>query len=332
VNKIAKFITETLVAVLLLGNSVFAKPATNEPSQDGNYNINIEKLDSDIENTLRKLDDSKNEISKTGNDIKSLEQQIKNNDTDISTHKDILKKRVRAAYINGSDGYIKMILDSKDFADFISRAEAIKTIVAFDNKTIASLNDKKQKMDVEKKGLSEKNAKLLILKSDNEKKLAKLNSDKENQKKLIAQSKEAEKVYASASESSTKATLSRGAMPVAGSNAVVNYAYGFLGTRYVWGGTSPSGFDCSGFTQYVYAHFGVGIGRTTFEQINDGATVSRDQLQPGDLILFGTASNPHHVGMYVGGGMYIHAPQTGDVVKVSSLTSRGDYLTAKRVK
>nr|WP_206155085.1 C40 family peptidase [Clostridium muellerianum] len=312
-----------------MGNPVFAKPATNAPSQDGNVNVNIEKLDNDIQNALVKLEDNKKQIAKTSNDIKSLEQEIKNSDNDISQHKNILKKRVRAAYINGSDGYIETILDSKSFGDFISRIETIKTILAFDNKTIASLNDKKNKMEIEKKGLDEKNTKLLSLKSDTEKKIAKLNSDKESALKLAAQAKQTQNVYASAA--APQANLSRGSSISLGSNSVVNYAYSFIGTPYVWGGTSPSGFDCSGFVQYVYAHFGVGLGRTTYEQINDGTTVSRDQLQPGDLVLFGTRSNPHHVGIYVGGGMYIHAPQTGDVVKVSPLT-RGDYLTAKRVK
>ncbi|WML33688.1 C40 family peptidase [Clostridium sp. OS1-26] len=139
--------------------------------------------------------------------------------------------------------------------------------------------------------------------------------------------------YALASTSGTRNSLSRGSVSIsAGSNSnVVSYAYNFLGTPYLWGGTSPSGFDCSGFTQYVYGHFGVGLGRTTYDQINDGSPVSRDQLQPGDLVLFGSSSNPHHIGIYVGNGMYIHAPHTGDVVKVSSL-DRGDFLTGRRVK
>lgn len=327
-NKIAKFITATLATIFLMGNSVLAKPLSNEASQDGNVNVSIEKLDSEIESILKKSEDNNKEIAKTTNDIKSLEKQIKESDTLIKQRKDVLKERIRASYISGSDGYLQMILDSKDFGDFMWRVDAITKIVDFDNKAITSLNDKKQKIDAEKKGLSEKNSKLLVLKSDNEKKLAKLNSDKESQKKLIAESKKTQQLYASTS----KTSLSRGSISIsASSNAIVNYAYGFIGTPYVWGGTSPSGFDCSGFTQYVYGHFGVGLGRTTFEQINDGTTVSKDQLQPGDLVLFGNSSNPHHVGIYTGNGMYIHAPQTGDSVKVSPL-NRGDFLTAKRVK
>ena len=105
-----------------------------------------------------------------------------------------------------------------------------------------------------------------------------------------------------------------------------------MGTRYVYGGTTPNGFDCSGFVQYVYAHFGVGLGRSTYDQINDGVEVSLSQLQPGDLVFFGSYGAPHHVGIYVGGDCYIHSPQTGDVVKVSSLGSRSDICRARRVK
>ena len=115
-------------------------------------------------------------------------------------------------------------------------------------------------------------------------------------------------------------------------NAAVAIASQYLGTRYVWGGTLPSGFDCSGLVQYTYKQLGVSISRTTYDQINDGSAVSRSELQPGDLVFFGSSSRPHHVGMYVGDGCYIHAPHTGDVVKISSLSGRGDYCGARRIR
>jgi cell wall-associated NlpC family hydrolase len=126
-----------------------------------------------------------------------------------------------------------------------------------------------------------------------------------------------------------KFTPSRGAVS-ASSNAVIAYASNFLGTPYRWGGTTPAGFDCSGFTQYVFRHFGISIGRTTYDQIKDGYAVSRDQLQPGDLVFFGRGGSPSHVGIYVGNGMYINSPRTGDVLKISS-SDRPDYITARRV-
>lgn len=116
----------------------------------------------------------------------------------------------------------------------------------------------------------------------------------------------------------------------ASSSEVINYAKSFLGTPYVYGATGPNSFDCSGFVQYVYRHFGVTTGRTTGDQINHGQYVSRANLQPGDLVFFGSGT-PHHVGIYVGNNSYIHAPHTGDVVKISLLT-RSDYLSARRVR
>ena len=106
----------------------------------------------------------------------------------------------------------------------------------------------------------------------------------------------------------------------------VSIAMQYLGVPYVWGGSSPGGFDCSGLTSYVYAQLGVGLSHFTGSQWNEGTRVPADQLLPGDLVFF--HSDLHHMGMYVGNGQMIHAPQTGDVVKISPLMS--DYAGAVR--
>jgi cell wall-associated NlpC family hydrolase len=99
-------------------------------------------------------------------------------------------------------------------------------------------------------------------------------------------------------------------------NSIVEYAKTFIGTPYVWGGTTPSGFDCSGFTQYVYKHFNISIPRVSEDQINCGIKTSNPA--PGDLFF------PHtgHVGIYVGDGKVIHSPKTGDVIKISNAWGR----------
>jgi cell wall-associated NlpC family hydrolase len=101
----------------------------------------------------------------------------------------------------------------------------------------------------------------------------------------------------------------------------VAIAYRFLGVPYVWAGASPSGFDCSGFTMYVWGQLGVKLGHYTGFQYYEGRRIAPDQLEPGDLVFFraNSAGVPQHEGMYVGNGSFIHAPHTGDVVKISSL-------------
>lgn len=105
---------------------------------------------------------------------------------------------------------------------------------------------------------------------------------------------------------------------------VVDYLMQFRGTPYAWGGNSlSSGIDCSGLLQQGFAHFGINISRTTFTQIGEGKAVDMKGLQVGDAIYFETnasTSGPDHVGIYIGNGQFLHAPKTGDVVKVSSLS------------
>ncbi len=105
---------------------------------------------------------------------------------------------------------------------------------------------------------------------------------------------------------------------------IVDYAKGFMGTPYLWGGTTPNGFDCSGFVQYVYNNFGISLPRTTTQQVKAGIEVSKSDLQIGDLVF----TSAGHVGIYVGDDQIIHSPQTGDVVKISKIWK---FYKARRV-
>lgn len=107
---------------------------------------------------------------------------------------------------------------------------------------------------------------------------------------------------------------------------IVEYAKKFLGVEYVWGGTTPNGFDCSGYTQYVYRHFGIETGRTTWDQIKTGRRVAVSAAQAGDLIFFGDYDdpmNPVHVGIYIGNGDVIHASYSAKKIKITKIDHFG---------
>lgn len=123
----------------------------------------------------------------------------------------------------------------------------------------------------------------------------------------------------------------------ADADELISNAMGFIGVAYRFGGTSPTGFDCSGFMQYVFRKaFAVNLPRTSAAQASVGSYVSRSELRPGDMVFFRThGSRISHVGMYIGNDRFIHAPRTGKRIEITSLSSKywnARYATARRVK
>ncbi len=118
---------------------------------------------------------------------------------------------------------------------------------------------------------------------------------------------------------------------------VVATASKYLGIPYVYGGSSPAGFDCSGLVQYVFRELGVSLNRVAADQTAHGIPITRENLLPGDIVFFHNTNKYtriNHVGIYVGDGNFIHAPQTGDVVKITTLDSgyyATTFVTARRI-
>lgn len=118
---------------------------------------------------------------------------------------------------------------------------------------------------------------------------------------------------------------------------IADYALQFVGYPYVYGGSSPKGFDCSGFTSYVYKQFGYSINRTASNQLDNGYAVSKSELQPGDLVMFcqyGSTSRASHVGIYIGNNKYVHASTPGVGVIISDLSDMAissGFVGARRI-
>ena len=114
-------------------------------------------------------------------------------------------------------------------------------------------------------------------------------------------------------------------------SGVVGVAMSQIGTPYQWAGASPGGFDCSGLVMYAYSKEGVSLPHSSYAMWNDGTSVPKDQLEPGDIVFFNGLG---HVGIYVGGGQFVHAPHTGTDVQVSSLDNSSygsSYVGARRI-
>jgi cell wall-associated NlpC family hydrolase len=143
---------------------------------------------------------------------------------------------------------------------------------------------------------------------------------------------QANQTYASTAVGVTAATPEGASVvPPSGYSGVVGVAMSELGTPYQWAGSSPGGFDCSGLVMYAYSKLGVSLPHSSYAMWGDGVSVPKDQLEPGDIVFFDSLG---HVGIYIGGGEFVHAPHTGTVVQVSNLDSgsyASSYVGARRV-
>ncbi|MCD2348386.1 C40 family peptidase [Clostridium guangxiense] len=314
----------------------------------------IGKINNDISSTNNKISESKAKISDEQQKLNEAQEQIEEEQS-------IYRQRVKAMYISNTDmQYIEVILNSKTFSDLIDNVENVKNLIQYDTNIIDNINKQKQSIDNQKKTLEADNFKLEKLQSENRSKLNALNSKKAEQNKLMASEKaeennhkadmekiqsamDAEKKKLQALNVSTSSGSSSGSSSVnkitnptvnpspsssASGLAIVKYASQFVGVPYVWGGESPSGFDCSGLVQYVYAQFGISLPRTSEAQVGCGSPVTGD-LEPGDLLFFEPASDgPGHVGIYAGDNTFIEAPHTGANVRIMPLRS---YCAARRI-
>ena len=340
-NKKTKASVLAVVIALSINGTVLAAPTTSLQEKQ-QLQTKIETIDNQISTAMGEIKDNETEIKGIKADIVVVEKEVKASQQKLEEQQKLYNNRLKAMYMSGSNSYIGVLLEADGINDFITRVEAVKTVITYDQKVMNELNAAKAELDSKTTALKEKNDKVVAVKAENEQKLTALNKDKTDLNKTLA----SYKAYANVSDGSSKTVAvavtslntiaqsatsyvpSRGAAAVS-SSAVVAYASNFIGTPYAWGGNGPSTFDCSGFTSYVFKHFGISLPRTAAGQQGVGVSVAKSDLQPGDLVFFGSPA--HHVGIYVGNGCYIHAPQTGDVVKISSLAGRSDYSGARRV-
>ena len=301
--------------------------------------------------------------------LKGLEDQQQKLEDQRQEHIKALGNVLKGNYEEGVTTYLAVLFEATSVSDFIDRADKIQMVVGsygkLQNDIIAlNVNMNKQKELIKQKqntiqasiqakaqtqqsvqqALDKQKTVLAQLSTDER---ATMNSSVAAQAKVgriqqLIQQQAIEAAYA-ANDNSSSATVSRGTnngggvagtvKVSGGAQQILSFAAQFLGTPYVWGGTSPSGFDCSGYIQYVYSHAGISLNRTSEQQYNNGVSVSRSELRPGDLVFFHTySSGASHVGIYAGNNTMLDSSNGGvayDDMTNSYWASR--YLGARRV-
>ncbi len=332
------------------------KSYINEKNKDVKNKINDTKnnVDQTKEQMLevsKQIKEIESSIAIKNDEISYLEQDIQKTESEISKKDSILKKRMyeMQTYVN-TNQFINFILGAANFSDLFSRIENVNEITEADKRLIKELNTSKQQLIVDKQSLEDAKVALEQTKQTLYSKKEELNrlvekyqSDWESLKAVYdASSKDVAEMNAAIQASmvredelnKVREDINNGT--VTGSVAtVLNAALSKKGCPYVWGATGPNAFDCSGLTQWSYAQAGIRIGRTTWDQIYNGRAVSRSELAPGDLVFFHTMDDrpPTHVGIYLGDGTFIHAPNESTPVSVSYLSGYwiSHYYGARRI-
>jgi cell wall-associated NlpC family hydrolase len=306
----------------------------------------IDRLDTSIELAAEDYDAARARLAKIQVDIRKEKARIAKATKQVDALQADLNSRASSMYRSGPVAFIEVLLQAKDFAEFASTWDTLRQLNVRDARDVIALNKARAEAKAAQKALETKERSaqrdvrvMADRKSSIESQLAERKQMLHGLEKEIAALQAAEDAAAAARARAAAEAAARAArsIPVvdeyfppptrAARSEVVSVAMRYLGAPYSWGASGPNSFDCSGFTMFVYAQVGVSLPHNSGAQFGSGERVPRGALQPGDLVFFG--SPIHHVGIYVGGGSYIHAPHTGDVVSISPL-DRSDYAGAVR--
>lgn len=349
-----KIISTSLIAVTLLGNVVYANPTTQE--KINTLQQEIEVMDNEIEVLMHELDEltkSKAENKKNLERIKQdLEQASKNKEGQEEAFAKRAAALYKAGYYEGQSFTGKILfylqgltVKTDNIMDVLENVHNTKVLIEHDNALLTDLKETHEKIasnkieaeEIEKRIEGQEKdyaTKQETLELKKEKVLTKLS----NEKATLAREQEQARIQAMANRATTVASRSgsisqptpdqlAGLTFSGNASSVVQESFKYLGIPYLWGGTTTSGFDCSGFMQYIFRQHGVNLPRVSQDQQKVGKTIPLSEKQPGDLVFFNNPAT--HVGLYIGNNQYIHAPQTGDVIKISPLTR--PVSTVKRV-
>ena len=344
----ARLLLIGLAAALVAASPSVAAPSSVSSKQAEARDVlaQIQGLDANLEHAVEAYNLANDKLAKIESDLQMNKAELKLAKANLKHAQRELNAHLVAMYTAGNqDNGLEVLLGATSMDDLISRvdtmnrvsdqsADVLKQVKVFRAK-VKEEHERLQTAHVQQaKLVAERSAERASIQGQLASRQQMLSSIKDQiaQMQAAEQARQAQlAAQARARLASTGATVlnaSAGAItspqpapvyapPPSKYGGVVGIAMQYLGIPYVYGGSTPSGFDCSGFVMYVFNQIGVSLPHNAAAQYGYGMPVSRDQLQAGDLVFFNGLG---HDGIYIGGGQFIHSPHTGDVVKISSLS------------
>jgi cell wall-associated NlpC family hydrolase len=284
----------------------------------------VDALYTQAEQATEKYDAANEKLSSLQKDASSLQDQVARQQEHLNTLRDGIGAIAASQYRTGGiDPSLQLFLSSNPDS-YLAQASSLDQITSLQASSLSELQDAKRTLDQERAEATSKLAEVQSTRAD----LAKRKSQAKD--KLAAaqailntltsaqRAQMAEQDQLAASRASSRVDLGNSKAATARAQAAFDAATTRLGDPYVYGATGPSSFDCSGLTSWAYSQAGVSIPRTSEEQANAGTRISLSQLAVGDLVIF--YGDAHHVGLYAGNGMVLHAPKPGSSVRYEAMS------------
>jgi cell wall-associated NlpC family hydrolase len=347
------------IAALCAAASANAAPGTvaSKQAQAQQVLAQIQQIDDSLGAAVESYNLANVQLKRIESNQRENRRQLKLTRANLKVAQDSLAARLVSAYTSTQDNStLSVLLGATSLDDLLNRIEAVNSTSRQDASIVQQVTSFKAAVQRHRTELRKAHTEQRTIVVQKAAQKQRIESQLASRRQLlssikgeIARIKAAEEAQQRQLAAAARSRLSGVQVPVAdglgvsastpeGSTVappnvhggVVGIAMRYLGVPYVWGGSTPRGFDCSGFVSYVFAQIGVSVPHSSYSQFGMGTAISINALQPGDLVFFTGAS---HVGIYIGGGQFIHAPHTGDVVKISSLSGyySSNFAGARRI-
>jgi len=314
-------LTATAAAAVALSSQ--AANADTKPTVKS-VKAQVDTLYNEAEQATQKYDGAQEKQSTLQKQVDDLQNEVAREQGDLNKLRDQLGSLATAQYRSGGLDESMQLLLSSNPDDYLAKASTLDQVSSQQAQALKQIADQQRTLDQQKAEAASKLAELDATRTDLGTQKKQVQAKLASAQKLLNTLTAAQKASitqaqtTAANRSTTRVDLGSGTAADSRAAAALAEAETRIGKPYVYGATGPDEFDCSGLTSWAYAQAGVSIPRTSEEQANAGTHLTESELKPGDLVIF--FSDAHHVGLYVGNGMVLHAPKPGAYVRYEAMS------------